>query len=207
MHATWGAGELATVDALVVDAIEGFRRADDPMGLGYALWVASLRCSDLDEATRLAAEADALLRREDVPLGVAHNVEGRGIIALDRDDLREGAAFVAEAVEIFASYDNSGCTAHALEATAVVLARTGRDALAAELIGAAEELRRRSGQGHRPWEVRQRHGAIEERLALDPDDRVRAIALGRRHTLESASTLALESLRAVSAYGEEITEA
>ena len=30
------------------------------MGLGYALWVAALRTSDLDEAQRLAAEADAV---------------------------------------------------------------------------------------------------------------------------------------------------
>jgi hypothetical protein len=175
------------------------------MGLGYALWVASLRCGDLEEAARLASEADAVLRREDVPLGVAHNAEGRGIIAIDRGDIGGGAVFVAEAVHLFSSYDNAGCTAHALEAAAVVLAKTGRDAVAAELIGAAEELRRRSGQGHRPWEVRQRHGAIEERLALDPDQRERSIALGRRHTLASASALALDSLRAVSTYGEGIT--
>ena len=88
------------------------------MGLGYALWVASLRTSDLDEAQRLAAEADELLRATDSPMGIAHNVEGRGIIAYDRDELADAAAFVAEAIELFARFGNPGCSAHALEAAA-----------------------------------------------------------------------------------------
>lgn len=194
LHSWWGGGELERVDALVAEVVEEFRAASDRMGLGYALWVASLRAGDLEHAAALAAEADALLRAEDVPIGIAHNVEGRGIIALDRGETAAAARFVTEALERFSSSENDGCAAHALEAAAVILARTRADELAAELLGAADELRRRSGQTHRPWEVRARHGAIEDHLTLDDVTRERAFAAGQRHTLASACELAIGAL-------------
>ena len=80
------------------------------MGLGYALSDAALLTTDLDEAQRLAAEADQLLRATGTPIAIAHNVERRGIIAYDRDELADAAAFVAEAVEIFNGYGNLGCS-------------------------------------------------------------------------------------------------
>ena len=58
-------------------------------------------------------------------MGIAHTVEGRGIIAYDRDELADAAAFVAEAVELFSRFDNPGCSAHALEAAAAIIGRTG----------------------------------------------------------------------------------
>ncbi|MEY2423096.1 MAG: hypothetical protein QOI95_3163 [Acidimicrobiaceae bacterium] len=194
-HGAWGMGDLAAVDRLIVDAIAYFRSEADTMGLGYALWVASLRTSDLDDAKRMAAEADELLRGDGSVMGVAHNVEGRGIIAFDRDELDDAATFVAEAVELFATYGNVGCSAHALEAAAVVVGRTGRAEVATELLGAAEELRHRSGQGHRPWEIRARHGDIEDRIApLTPAAQEAALAAGRQHSLESAARAALDAL-------------
>src|SRR5206468_12833415 len=93
-HAAWGLGDLPEVDRLTSRAIAVFRRGPDPMGLGYALWLAALRTSDLDEAQRLAAEGDELLRATGSSMGIAHNVEGRGIIAYDRDELEDAAAFV-----------------------------------------------------------------------------------------------------------------
>ena len=60
------------------------------------------------------------------PIGIAHNVEAQGIIAYDRDELADAAAFVAEAVEVFAGFGNLGCSAHALEAAAVIVGRNGR---------------------------------------------------------------------------------
>ena len=51
------------------------------------------------------------MRASGSPNGIAHNVEGRGIIAYDRDKLADAAVFVAEAVEIYAGYDNLGCSA------------------------------------------------------------------------------------------------
>jgi hypothetical protein len=77
----WGAGDLVRANVLVRHAIDGFRSDGDEMGLGSALSDAALLATDLDEAERLAAEADQLLRAIGSPMAVAHNVEGRGIIA------------------------------------------------------------------------------------------------------------------------------
>ena len=60
----WLMGDLPEVDRLNAKAIALFRNEADPVGLGYTLWVASVRTSDLDEAQRLAAEADELLRSD-----------------------------------------------------------------------------------------------------------------------------------------------
>lgn len=164
-HSHWGAGELDEVDRAVEVTIEGFRTTDDRMGLGYALWVAAMREAELSRAEELAAEADLQLRTVGVPNGIAHNVEGRGIIALEDGRLPDAARYVAEAVRIFAEYDNLGCAAHALEAAAVVLSPSGPpDPVAVQLLAAAERFRLRSGQSHRPWEVRARGGATAGRV-------------------------------------------
>ena len=197
-YVVWGMGDLAEVDRVISDAIALFRRGDDTMGLGYALSVAALRTSDLDEAQRLAAEADELLRATDSPIGVAHNVEAQGIIAYDRDELADAAAFVADAVEVFARFGNLGCSAHALEAAAVIVGRSGRAEVATELLGAADELRRRSGAGHKPWEIRARHGDIEDRIPpLSPAAREAALSAGTQHTVESAARAAIDALSTV----------
>jgi len=188
-------GDLSEVDRLTANAIPLFRKAVDTLGLGYALWLAALRTPDLDEAQRLAAEADEFLRATGSPMGIAHNLEGRGIIAYDRNELAEAAAFVAEAVELFARSGNGGCSAHALEAAAAIVGRNGRAEVATELLGAADGLRRRSGANHKPWEIRARHGDLEDRIApLAPAARESAFSAGRRHTLESAARAALDAL-------------
>lgn len=171
VHAAWAAGELDEVDRLVEEAIRHFRSERDQMGLGYCLWVASQRTGDLGAGAALAAEADQLLREAGVPLGVAHNVEGRGIIAYEQGRFAEAAGFVAEAVTTFASYENLGCTAHAVEAAAVIIGvkPSGRP-VALELLASAEELRVQSGQGHRPWEIRSRLGSIESRIATSAEE-------------------------------------
>jgi hypothetical protein len=128
-------------------------------------------------------------------MGIAHNLEGRGIIAYDRDELADAAAFVAEAVELFAGFGNLGCCAHALESAAVIVGQAGQPETATELLGAADQLRRSSGSGHKPWEIRARHGDIEDRIApLSPAVRDAALAAGRQHTLESAARAALDAL-------------
>jgi hypothetical protein len=181
--------------ARVRQAIDGFRGNGDEMGLGYALYNAALLTTDLDEAQRLAAQADELMRATGTPIGVAHSVEGRGIIAYDLDELADAAAFVAEAVEIFSRYRNLGCCAHALESAAVIVGQAGQPETATQLLGAAEELRNRSGQEHKPWEIRARHRDLEDRIApLSPAAREAALDTGRQHTLESAARAALNAL-------------
>lgn len=169
------------------------------MGLGYTLWVASLRSADLGAAMTMAAEADGLLRRAGVPMGVAHNAEGRGIIAFERGDLGQAASFLTEAIEAFAFYGNVGCVAHGLEAAAVVIAAAGPkdDNSAAELLAAADELRRRSGQGHRPWEIRARLPNLDDRIGAPSASPVTAVDAKRRYTLSGASALATRVLRSV----------
>ncbi|MGZ4800949.1 MAG: hypothetical protein ACXV77_15685, partial [Acidimicrobiia bacterium] len=71
----------------------------------------------------------------------------------------------------------------------------GRAEIATELLGAADELRRRSGAGHKPWEIRARHGDIQDRIAhVSPAAREAALDAGRRHTLGSAAGVALDAL-------------
>jgi predicted ATPase/class 3 adenylate cyclase len=191
----WGAGDLVTANALAREAIDGFRKDGDAMGLGNALSDAALLATDLDEAERLAAEADDFLRATGTPIGIAHNLEGRGIIAYDRDELADAAVFVAEAVEIYSSCGNLGCCAHALESAAVIVGQAGQSETATELLGAAEELRRSSGAAHKPFEIRARHSDLEDRIGpLSPAARQAALSAGRQHTLESAARAALDAL-------------
>ena len=193
VHAAWGLGDLESLDRELDDALAYFRSSDDAMGLGYSLWVASLRDADLARAAEQASEADALLRKANVPMGIAHNAEGRGIIALEAGDVAAAASFISEALQLFSEYENLGCAAHALEAAAVVIARaTPGSPVGPELLAAAEVLRLRSGQGHRPWEIRARLGAIED--LVGPED-AGASAGGREHDLRSATQLAQSALR------------
>ncbi len=197
VHSAWIAGDLDEVDRCVAEAIAYFRDEGDDMGLGYTLWVASLRSSDLDAASDMAGEADQLLRRAGVPMGIAHNVEGRGIIAYERGDVAAAAKFVSEAVQLFAFYENLGCTAHALEAAAVVVEDTGASAssVQVELVTAAEEFRAQSGQGHRPWEIRARLGALEDHIATMGDaEYAMARETGRQYDLTTAASIATQAL-------------
>jgi predicted ATPase/DNA-binding SARP family transcriptional activator len=195
VQGAWGAGDLARAETLVRQAIDRFRSDRNEMGLGYALSDAALLTTDLDEAQRLAAEADKLLGETGAPIAIAHNVERRGIIAYDLDELADAAAFVAEAVEVFSRYGNLGCCAHALESAAVIVGQAGQPETATELLGAAEQLRHRSGQGHKPWEIRARHGDIEDRIApVSPAVHEAALNKGRQHSLESAARAAFDAL-------------
>jgi predicted ATPase/class 3 adenylate cyclase len=194
----WGAGQTPEADRLLGEAIASFRREHDEMGLGYSLWLASLRSADLAGATQMAAEAEDLLRRAGNPMGVAHAAEGRGIIAFESDDLVLAAASITDAIELFASYANIGCTAHALESAAVVIGAPGHgDAgVAIELLAAADQLRRQSGQGHRPWEIRARLGNLEDHI-VTPSTVSTPAPVGREYTLSEAASLAVGALRSL----------
>lgn len=201
LHAVsaWGAGQLAETDRLISEVIASFRREDDEMGLGYSLYVASLRSADLAVAKEMAAEAHELLRRVEHPMGIAHSVEARGIIEFESGEFDGAADFLAEAVNIFASYGNIGCTAHALEAAAVVIRAAGHGDVGVpiELLAAADELRRQSGQGHRPWEIRGRLGNLENRLATPNAAASAAAPPGRDYSLSAAASLAVRALRSL----------
>ena len=190
----WGTGDLTKAEALVRQAVDGFRRDGDTMGLGYALGDAAVLATDLDEAHRLITESEGILRGSGAPMGLAHTVEWRGIIAYDRNELADAAAFVAEAIELFSRYGNVACCAHALDSAAVIVARDGQLVTANELLSAADEFRRETGVSLKPWESRARYD-IEEHIApLSPVAHEAALTAGRQHTLESAARAALDVL-------------
>jgi len=194
-----GAGQPAEADRLLGEVIPIFRREHDDMGLGYSLFLASMQSADLAAAMEMAAEAEDLLRRVGHPNSIAHAVEGRGIIAFESGELAQAAASVTDAIEIFASYGNIGCAAHALEAAAVVIGAPGHgDAgVAIELLAAADQLRRQSGQGPYPWEIRARLGNLEDHIAA-PDATASAPApAGREYSLSAAASLAVSALRSL----------
>ena len=191
-----GHGRLTGGRSAELQAIAVFRKEADTLGLGYALWVASLRTSDLDEAQRLAAEADELLRATGSPMGIAHNVEGRGIIAYDRDELADAAAFVAEAVELFARFGNP----RVQRSRARGRRRHRRPKRPRRGRNRAPRRRRRTpspqrrgpqamGDPRTPRRHRRPH-----RAPLSPAAREAALSAGRQHTLESAARAALDAL-------------
>ena len=80
----------------------------------------------------------------------------------------------------------------------MIVGQSGQRETATELLGAAEELRHRSGASHKPWEIRARHSDIDDRIApLSPVAREAALNAGRQHTLESAARAALDALATV----------
>jgi len=190
LHSSWGMGDVDTVDRLAAELEQDFRRLDDPMGLAYVLWVTSQR-TDFTTADARAAEAETLFRELGSPIGLAHDLEGRGILRLRREEPAFAAPFLAEALDLFVQAGNVGCSAHALEASSACAALYGDLTEAAVLLGAAEEARRVSGQGHRPWEL-WAPALCRARLEADVESDViaRAVAEGRALPFASAVTRA-----------------
>jgi predicted ATPase/class 3 adenylate cyclase len=160
-HATWAeyftlvgrwALDPTGLDVEIERLVHEFRALDDDFGLAYTLWVASLLSPDPDAGDRQAVEAEEIFRRLGSPIGLAHNIEGRALIALRGGDPGRAAPFLAEALDAFAEAGNPGCSAHTIEGVAAALVQSGNEGEAAVLLGAAEKLRRISGHQHRPWE-------------------------------------------------------
>ena len=188
--ASWGTGDRATAERLLAECLDGFRGLDDDFGLAMTLWAASLLDPDRATATAMAVEAERRFREYGAPMMRAHALEARGLVEIEAGDLDSAAPFLHEATEVLAATGNAGCTAHALEAVAVWAAERGDPSSAGELVGAAESLRSASGAGHKPWEVRARHGGSFDADVLGEDGAVRdAIQRGRQSSLAAAAEL------------------
>jgi hypothetical protein len=186
----WGAGDLSTLDRLLVECREEFQALDNQFGIAHTLWRSSLREPDPGAARAMAAEAERRYRELGAPIMRAHALEARGLVEIEAGDLDSAAPFLHEATEVLAATGNAGCTAHALEAVAVWAAERGDPSSAGELVGAAESLRSASGAGHKPWEVRARHGGSFDADVLGDDGAVRdAIQRGRQSSLAAAAEL------------------
>ena len=182
VFAAWGYVADDEVADLAAAAIVEFRALDQPFGLAYMLWVTSQLEPDLDLADAQAAESEALFRDVGALFGLAHGLEGRALVCVRRNELERAAAFLAEAIPILADSGEQGCLAHGLEAAAALMSVVDERVAAAVVLGAAEELRRRSGHAHRPWEMRSRAAAEE---ALAGDDLETERAAGRAMELDS----------------------
>jgi predicted ATPase/class 3 adenylate cyclase len=190
MYGAWGAGDLVTADRLLAVCLREFRDLDDDYVLAQTVWCASLREPDRARATAMAIDAEQRFRELGSPVMVAHAVEGRALIELNVGDVTAAAPFLTEAVALLADAGNAGCTAHALEAVAVWSAARGNASAAGELVGAADRLREMSGAGHKPWEVRARHGDYDSSVLGDAGEAHEALARGRLHSLASAAAFA-----------------
>ncbi|MDQ1449421.1 MAG: hypothetical protein QOC79_2392 [Actinomycetota bacterium] len=170
---SWGFASDDTVRALAANLLDEFRRLDEPLGLAYVLWVSSQLDLDVESAGARATESEALFREISSPFGLAHALEGKALVSLRRNDTVGAATSLRESLELFSDPADQGCTAHVIEAIASLLLQRDLRADGALLLGAAEALRRASGEAHRPWELRSRNHA--EELLGDAD------IVGARH--------------------------
>jgi hypothetical protein len=156
MFSAWGLRPDDEVRALALALGEEFRALEEDLGLAYMLWVSSQLEPDDELAGVQAAEAVVLLRGLGASFALAHALEGRALVSLRLDDRTTAANCLAEALQLFASADERGCTAHGMEAIAALLAQDGQRDEAFEMLAVAHYLRNESGQAHRPWELRTR---------------------------------------------------
>jgi predicted ATPase/class 3 adenylate cyclase len=170
IFSVWGYRDDAIVRAQLEPVVAEFRELNDALGLAYMLWIRSQLEPDVGIADALAAESEAAFREVGAPFALAHGLEGRALIGLRRDEPARAAIYLAEAIPILADSVEHGCLAHALEAAASLMIHVDDRADAALLLGAAEELRTRSGHTHRPWELRSREHAEAMLGAEDLDD-------------------------------------
>jgi hypothetical protein len=68
---------------------------------------------------------------------------------------------------------------------------------AAQLLAAADHLRQRSGQGHRPWEIRARLADLDDGVVTPIAAAESAAHAGRQYDLSAASELATRALRSL----------
>ncbi len=195
----WGGGDVDRATAAIEDSRQRFAAANDTVGSANAGWVAILLETDLEQADVIGAQAEQQLRSIDAPFGLAHCLEARALVDLRSDRAVDAAPRLVEALGIAAHLRNDGCSAHCLEAAAGAAAAIApgeeERVLTAELLGAADELRVRSGHRHRPWELGGQRAALDALATSIPADVLEtAMSAGRAHDRDSAIELATRLL-------------
>jgi hypothetical protein len=120
------------------------------------MWIGALLEDDLDRAAASAGQAEEAFRRLRFSSGLAHALEAKALIALQRGEPLAANSDLAEALRIHSESANIGCASHCLEVVAVHAFRTGNPLVGRELSARAGVLRQRSGQGYSPWELHRR---------------------------------------------------
>ncbi len=102
-------------------------------------------------AEQAAIEADALSRQQGSRWDKAHALEVLGYILCLKKDYRRAGQILAEALRMFEEVLRT-CSAHAFETVAAWAAMVARFEVGADVWGAAERIRQRTGVRPRPWE-------------------------------------------------------
>jgi len=197
----WGLGEVDEALVLMEQALAVARASANIPALARALltrtWFETER--SVGVAEELAIECESVSAKLDIVFDVGHCREVRGYIYCLKGEYDVAAEVLAEAASMFKDIQVN-CASHILETAAAWAVMTDRAELAAELLGAAEEIREATADKPRPWE-RVVHAEylplIRDRLDAETFDRARA--RGRERSVEDALLFAEHELRAAAA--------
>jgi predicted ATPase/DNA-binding CsgD family transcriptional regulator/DNA-binding XRE family transcriptional regulator len=163
--------------------------------------LAYLACQagDEAEAVRLAHEALTEFRAITDPSGIAFALRALSHFALERGSLCEAPDCLTEALEIACDEGDNMGLARTLEAVACILA-AGSPAAAAQIAGAASQLRTRTGTVLWPSEQARVGRCLDvARQTIGADGFGAAWTIGERLTRSQATDLARQSLETLSA--------
>jgi non-specific serine/threonine protein kinase len=177
-------------------SIEQFRRAEDETGVILALAGqanTAMLMGDLDAATRYNTDALALARELGDTHSQAQVLEALGVVALEQGDPDRAAATFRQSMQLCLDVGSLELLCYCLVGLACVAQAEHALERSAQLLGAANGLRERSGLG--VWPVRSK---IEKRYAQalrrgDPAGLEHAYATGRGLGLHAASALAMQA--------------
>ncbi|MDX1658193.1 MAG: adenylate/guanylate cyclase domain-containing protein [Nitriliruptorales bacterium] len=201
VRSSWGARPREEVRAIADRALAMFRGIEDPVGIGLSLLfiaVDEFERGRLDEGLSIMADCDEVMRKIGAPQLVAHapEITAWGLTAKGED--AAAAEHFAEAIELHLQVRDALCMAHCLENVALLLTR--HDAvLAAQLLGAMEELRDEIGVPVPPYEHLSFEPAQEAVEARFDESRLRVLwEQGRALEPEEALGRALSAVRVLS---------
>ncbi len=187
-------GEFAEAIACFSTCLEHVRGLDQPGSTALCLnnlaW-ATVLAGDLRAASVLVDETLAIYAEEGEPARMAAFRHTAGLLALELGNLDDAEHEFTESLRLLES-GSSGVTPFALEGLGLAAIRDRRFERGLRLVGAAETIRRRSGQAGDPWwRERVAAGLATARQTLS-DARARAaITEGWRLPAQQAVTYAL----------------
>jgi DNA-binding CsgD family transcriptional regulator len=186
-------GEYAAAIAAFTPCLARVRVLGQPGSTALCLnnlaW-ATVLAGDLAQASTLVEEALAIYAEDEESDRVAAFRHTAGLLALETGDLKGAEREFARSLRLVDA-GNSGITPFALEGLGLAAIHSGRIERGLRLVGAAETIRRRSGQGRRPW-WRERVTAAVARTPTLSDARVRAaLDEGRRQSAQNIVDYAL----------------
>jgi hypothetical protein len=192
-------GDFNASRAMSEEALAIFREVGNTIGVANALVsMADLAHRSGDHTTALTLVAEALAgHRATGDLGlVAVTLLNQGLFALAAGERATGHAALTEALCTAQAVGHRPCLVWTLECFASVHADEGRAMSAAQLLGAAEALRRDVDVSRRPGDDRRDQTSLVARAVLGEDAFATAWAEGRALSLDAAVALALEQTTA-----------